>query len=145
MTAILETKASYHGDQDAVQVIVILADSVDGHSLHSSMGTAHCDLVYHNHVVASQLFTPEAYISPGDISNGEIGEFRLCFFHPSLRHELEVIVEVSLTSGEELRVIRQVGRERDPDATVDMTNPLLDSKQPLTYPKLPGVDYARHP
>jgi hypothetical protein len=144
VSTILDVKADYRGDQDSVQAIVVLADSVDGRSLHDRLVSAHCDLLYYGHVVASQEFTAEAYIYPTDLSSGDLGEFRISFLHPPLRRELEVLVEATLGSGDEVRVIRPVEAKRDPDTAVDLTNPLLDSKQPLTYPKLAGVDYDRH-
>lgn len=141
MSTILDTKASYRGDQDAVQAIVVLADE-NGNSLHDDIATARVELRYHEGVVATQSFTSEAYIYP-TAGGGDLGEFRLCFFHFPLQRELEVAVMVTLTTGEDLHVVRPVLLEREPDSTVNFSNPLLDNRVPVTWPKQQGIDYER--
>ncbi len=144
---IADLKASYHGDQDTVQVIAIVADQdSEGNyfSLHTLIDTATIELVYYDNVVASASFTEEHYFEDPD-SDDPIGEFRISFLHYPVKRELKARLDVTLTDGKTAQALRTVESERDPvNHKPDHTNPLLAGRPDLHWGIKKTIDYDRN-
>lgn len=141
MGFVADCKAVYHGDQDSIQIIAIIASEA-GQSLNAQIKSARVDLIYNDHTIDTIEFTSEHYIIPSDDING-LGDYRLFFFHLPVRHELEVAIDVELINGQKSHTLRPVGREKDPDEGADFSNPMLAGRDPLDWKLIERIDYRR--
>lgn len=148
---VIDCKAAYHQDQDAIQVISIIADP-DGKSLHTALNKARVDLLFNRTVQDSITFGQEAYLIPvtrhesgegWDVHEDELGDFKVFFLHYPRYEDLEVELTVELLDGRKSRAIRPVGFERTSDDPVDWTNPVLQGRSDPNWKLQPFVDYKR--
>lgn len=138
---IIDCKAEYHGDQDAIQVLGVLATDDQLTSLHDAIDTAYFHLVYMDHVIGTIEVKKEHYLPPGPDESTPVGEFRAFFHHWPTQRGLHVRFEATLLNEETAEAQREVGAFRDNETNV--SNPMLANREALDWPLLPGIDYHR--
>lgn len=151
-TFIADCKAAYHQDQDAVQVIAMVADPETESSLHRALKTAKVELLFNNTVQDTIHFDFEAYVVPTEphpsgeglvVLDEDLGDFKLFFFHYPRSVELQVKLSVELTDGRKANALRPVMFERTSDDPVDWSNPVLEGRPDPNWKRKVILDYKR--
>ena len=138
---IVDCKSEFHGDQDVIQVLGVIAEDDQQTSLHSAIKEAYFHLVHMDHIIDSVEVRKEHYLPPESDESTAVGEFRGFFHHFPTRRGLHIRFDVTLLDGRTAEAEREVGAWRDKN--VDNSNPILAGRESLDWPLLPGVDYHR--
>lgn len=145
---IVECKSEYHGDQDVIQVIGILA-TPEGVSLHRSLLEAKFSLLFNGVAQGVIPVTQESYVIPTErhesgegwnVLEDELGDFKGFFYHYPRSRELEVEWYVKLKDGREARARRPVLIQNE---TKYPYNPILAGHPEPEWKKQVIRDYER--
>lgn len=138
---LIDCKAEFHGDQDAIQALGFVTTDDQQTSLHSAIKTAYFHLIHMDHIISSIEVREEHFLPPDSTEQTTIGEFRVFFHHYPTRRGLEIRFDVTLLDGKHAEAQREVGAFRDTKA--DNSNPLLAGRESLDWPLVAGIDYHR--
>ena len=138
---LIDCKAEFHGDQDAIQALGFVTTDDQQTSLHSYIKEAYFRLIHMNHVIDSIEVKKEHYLPPDQTEQTNIGEFRVFFHHYPTRRGLEIRFAVTLLDNKHAEAQREVGAFRD--KKIDNSNPLLAGREAIVWPLEEGIDYHR--
>lgn len=139
---LVDCKAEFHGDQDAIQALGFVTTDDQQTSLHTYLKEAHFHLIHMDHIIDSIEVREEHFLPPDTSEETNIGEFRAFFHHYPTRRGLQIRFSVMLQDGKSAEAQREVGAFRD--KRVDNSNPLLAGREALIWPLLPKIDYHRN-